>query len=158
MERRKLPADQWGWSEGVGEVLSRLDKAREARGSIVGKGLARLAEHLPRELPGSKARIVTKAPAPLTLHVAHADSAQEQSDKKSKKPNTDTRTGRNINILRKECGWSFDDLAKKTLIDKKSILAHVNKGARPIPRILKEYVQAFSKELGRRITAPDLER
>jgi ribosome-binding protein aMBF1 (putative translation factor) len=66
MERRKLPADQWGWSEGVGEVLSRLDKAREARGSIVGKGLARLAEHLPRELPGSKARIVTKAPAPIT--------------------------------------------------------------------------------------------
>jgi hypothetical protein len=66
MERRKLPADQWGWSEGVGEVLSRLDKAREARGSIVGKGLARLAEHLPRELQGSKARIVTKAPAPLS--------------------------------------------------------------------------------------------
>ncbi len=65
--------------------------------------------------------------------------------------------GRNITRLRKECGWSLDQLARKTGIDKKLILSHVNKGARPIPRILKEYADAFSEKLGRKITAPDLE-
>jgi hypothetical protein len=69
-----------------------------------------------------------------------------------------TRVGKNIDTLRKECGWSFDKLAGETGIDKKSILAHVNKGTRPRPRILKEYAQAFSKALGRNITAPDLEK
>jgi len=68
-----------------------------------------------------------------------------------------TAVGRNIDRLRKECGWSLDQLAKETGIDKKSILSHVNKGVRPIPRILKEYAQAFSKALERKIIAPDLE-
>ena len=69
-----------------------------------------------------------------------------------------TAIGRNIDILRKECGWSFDVLAARTLIDKKSILSHVNKGVRPTPRILAEYAQAFTRALGRTITAPDLEK
>ena len=68
-----------------------------------------------------------------------------------------TNIARNINKLRKECGWSIDQLAKETGIDKKSILSHLNKGTRPIPRILKEYAQAFSKALNRTIIAPDLE-
>jgi hypothetical protein len=69
-----------------------------------------------------------------------------------------TAIGRNITMLRMECGWSLDHLASQTGIDKKSILSHVNKGVRPIPRILKEYADAFSKKLGRKITAPDLEK
>lgn len=157
VERRTSPKDGRQWSETAREVLSLLEKAREVRGNIVGKGLARLAERLPRELPGRQPPRVSQAPAPPTP-LRGGWMPREQSDKKLKIPNTDTRIGRNINILRKECGWSFDELAKKTLIDKKSILSHVNKGARPIPRILKEYAQAFSKELGRRITAPDLEK
>jgi ribosome-binding protein aMBF1 (putative translation factor) len=84
-----------------------------------------------------------------------ANSAQSVE---SKSTNGTTAIGRNIDRLRKECGWSLDKLAKETGIDKKSILSHVNRGARPIPRILREYAQAFSKELGRRITAPDLEK
>jgi DNA-binding XRE family transcriptional regulator len=75
----------------------------------------------------------------------------------SKSTNGATAIGRNIDKLRKECGWSLDKLAKETGIDKKSIISHVNKGVRPIPRILKEYAQAFSKALDRKITAPDLE-
>lgn len=66
--------------------------------------------------------------------------------------------GRNIDNLRIECGWSFDKLAEKTGIDKKLILAHVNKGTKPVPRIRKEYAQAFSEELKRKITAVDLEK
>jgi|SRR5579863_2635899 len=65
-ERRRSPEDERIWHETVGEVLSRLDKAKEVRGHIVGKGLGRLAGHLPRELPGSHVRFVTKAPPPIT--------------------------------------------------------------------------------------------
>jgi hypothetical protein len=76
----------------------------------------------------------------------------------SKVMNRAMAIGRNIDTLRKECGWSLDKLARETGIDKKSILSHVNKGVRPIPRLLAEYAQAFSKTLGRKITAPDLEK
>jgi hypothetical protein len=77
---------------------------------------------------------------------------------KGKPANEATAIGRNIDRLRKECGWSLDQLVKESGIDKKLILSHVNKGARPTPRILKEYAQTFSKALGRTITAPDLEK
>ncbi|SRR6266851_601877 len=61
MERRKLPKDELEYSETASEVVSLLDKAREVRGNIVGKGLARLADHLPKGLPGSKVRLVAQA-------------------------------------------------------------------------------------------------
>ena len=54
MERRKEPRDDWQWSEGVREVLSRLLKAREARGGVVGESWDRFAKRLPRHLPGSQ--------------------------------------------------------------------------------------------------------
>jgi hypothetical protein len=66
--------------------------------------------------------------------------------------------GQNIDRLRKECGWSFDDLARKTGMDKKNILAHVHKGRNPRPSTMKEYAQAFSKELHREITVAELEK
>jgi len=69
-----------------------------------------------------------------------------------------TSLGRNIDRLRKDCGWSFDELAKKTGIEKKLILAHVNEGTRPQPRIAKLYADAFTKALGRPISASDLEK
>jgi DNA-binding XRE family transcriptional regulator len=75
-----------------------------------------------------------------------------------KTPKAATSTGQNIDRLRKECGWSFDKLAEVTGIDKKQILSHVNKGTKPHPRILKEYAQAFSRELRRQITVADLEK
>jgi hypothetical protein len=86
------------------------------------------------------------------------NSATSAQSVESKSTNVATAIGRNIDRLRKECGWSFDKLAKETGIDKKLILSHVNKGAKPIPRILREYAQAFSKALERKIIAPDLEK
>jgi len=68
-----------------------------------------------------------------------------------------TSWGRNIDTLRKECGWSFEELAAKTGIDKKLVLSHVNKSTKPRPRTLREYAQAFTRELERRITPADLE-
>jgi hypothetical protein len=54
MERRVSPKDNWEWSEATRDVLSLLEKAKQVRGNIVGKGLARLPDHLPTKLPGMK--------------------------------------------------------------------------------------------------------
>jgi hypothetical protein len=66
MVRRREAKDDWLWSETVDEVKSRLEKAREARGTIVGKDLARFAERIPRELSGPLPPLVSKAPPPIT--------------------------------------------------------------------------------------------
>jgi hypothetical protein len=66
--------------------------------------------------------------------------------------------GQTIDKLRKECGWSFDDFAEETGIDRKLILSHVNKGAKPHPRTMKKYAEAFTKALNREIAVADLEK
>ncbi len=61
-----------------------------------------------------------------------------------------------IDKLRMECGWSFDELAKQTGIDKKLAIGHAHgKGIRPVN--LKVYAQAFSKALKREVTVHELE-
>jgi len=65
--------------------------------------------------------------------------------------------GCNIDRLRKQCGWSFDGLAKSTGLDKKLILGHVNKGKGAHPRTLKTYADAFSKGLSRPVSVAELE-
>ena len=67
-----------------------------------------------------------------------------------------TVLGRNIDRLRNECGWSFDELAKAIELDKKALLAHVNKGATPRPSTLKTYADAFSEKLGRTVTVAEI--
>lgn len=68
-----------------------------------------------------------------------------------------TSIGRNIDRLRKECGWSFNDVAEKTGLDKKLILGHVNLGKGTRPNTLKMYADAFGKKLGRPVTVAELE-
>jgi ribosome-binding protein aMBF1 (putative translation factor) len=91
---------------------------------------------------------------------AGADAEEKRKGMVSKEAASKPKSsiGQNIDRLRKECGWSFDTLAKQTGIDKKQILSHVNKGTKPHPRIMKEYAQAFTKELGSHITVADLEK
>jgi hypothetical protein len=68
------------------------------------------------------------------------------------------RIALNIDTLRKNCGWSLDVLAEKTGLDKKRVLAHVQGKSKPYPRTAKLYADAFTKELGKPITASDLEK
>jgi hypothetical protein len=68
-----------------------------------------------------------------------------------------TALGRNIDKWRKECGWSLDELAKRTGFDKKLILGHVNDGKRARPSTVKAYAEAFSKKLSRPVTVAELE-
>ena len=69
-----------------------------------------------------------------------------------------SKIGHNIDKYRKECGWSVDMLASKTGIDKNAILDHINKNAKPRPKTLKEYADAFSRCLGERVKVSDLEQ
>jgi len=59
--------------------------------------------------------------------------------------------------LRKECGWSFDDLAEATELDKKLILGHVNRGKGAHPKTLGVYAQTFTEKLERPVTVAELE-
>lgn len=68
-----------------------------------------------------------------------------------------TDLARNIAHFRNECGWSFDELSKKTGLDKTLILGHVNKGKGANPSTIKMYADAFSKKLGRSIAVADLQ-
>ena len=68
-----------------------------------------------------------------------------------------TAFGRNVDRLRKECGWSFDALAGKTGLEKKLILGHVNDGKGAHPRTIKTYAEAFTKKLNRSVTVAELE-
>jgi hypothetical protein len=68
-----------------------------------------------------------------------------------------TTLGRNIDRLRKECGWSFDGLATATGLDKKLILGHVNEGKGFHPKTLAIYAAAFRKKLGRPVSVAEIE-
>jgi len=69
-----------------------------------------------------------------------------------------SRIGQNIGRFKEECNWTYDELAAKTGIDRKQIIAHVKGRAQPRRRTLKEYAQAFSKELDRLVTPADLKK
>ena len=81
----------------------------------------------------------------------------EKSKHPKKRAKIQTLLGRNVNRLRKECGWSFDELAKQAGVDKSLILRLVNDGKGAHPKTLKLYADAFARELNRSITVPDLE-
>jgi hypothetical protein len=68
-----------------------------------------------------------------------------------------TNFARNVDRLRKDCGWSFDDLAQATGLDKKLLLGHVNGGKGAHPSTLERYAQTFTEKLGRTITVAALE-
>lgn len=64
--------------------------------------------------------------------------------------------GPNIDRLREECGWSFDDLAEQSGVDKTLIMDHIHRRAKPHPRNLKRYAEAFSRCLERPVTVGEL--
>jgi len=72
-------------------------------------------------------------------------------------PSTPSTIGRNIDLLRKECGLTFDELAELTEQSKQAVWAHVNKGVRPHISTLPRYADTFSRKLGRKVTIEELE-
>jgi hypothetical protein len=121
------------WDTCVGSFLDGFYGAKALRGEVVGTYLGRLVAYLEQEV----------------------ETRQQAKAKKGCEP---TRIGQNIGKFKEECGWTYDDLAAKTGIDRKQIFHHVQGRATPRPRTLKEYAQAFAKELGRSITPADLKK
>jgi hypothetical protein len=91
----------------------------------------------------------------------HVAPDQKRPVKKSnhtkRKAKIQTSLGGNIERLRKECGWSFDDLALETGLDKKLILGHVNRGRGARPFTWKLYADAFTRRLERPVPVAELE-
>jgi hypothetical protein len=68
---------------------------------------------------------------------AQSGGLSAEIDNSANRKHYPTALGRNIGTLRKECGWSFDDLAKASDLDKKLILGHVNDGKGTHPKTVK---------------------
>jgi hypothetical protein len=67
-----------------------------------------------------------------------------------------TPFARNVDRLRTECGWTYEDLAEHVGMARSSVIGHVTKGTTPRVPTLKRYADAFAKALKRPISAPDL--
>jgi hypothetical protein len=76
---------------------------------------------------------------------------------RKQKPTKQTPIAVNIDRLRKDCGWSMDQLAEKIDHDKRLVLAHVHGKTKPRPSTVKVYADVFTKALGRKITPRTLE-
>lgn len=64
--------------------------------------------------------------------------------------------GANLDHLRMESGWSFDDMYTATGISKKLSIGHIRHGKGVTPRNLKLYADAFAEALKRPVTVQQL--
>jgi hypothetical protein len=67
-------------------------------------------------------------------------------------PTRQSALGRNIDRLRKERGWTFEELADKMDLTKEVVNDHINNGARPRVKNLSKYADVFG------VTVEELER
>jgi hypothetical protein len=145
-----------GHIEGVANTELRVLKAEAAARPL--RVRTRKTDNLANE---AKKKLKPIDPVRRKHPKTHVAAGPKQIVKKSKHPKKEpkiqTPLGININRLRKECGWSFDELAKQAGVDKSLILRLVNDGKGAHPRTLKLYADAFARELKRSITVPDLE-
>ena len=83
------------------------------------------------------------------IPLLEAAGSQQTTDRGTMAPARTYKTvvGRNVDRLRKECGWSFDDLAKRTGIGKSLILGHVNDGKGMHPKTKMTYADAFTRQV-----------
>jgi len=107
-----------------------------------------------RGCPSSEGSTCTVQASTVAENVALPVQDQEKATSPTHSP---TRFGQNIDRLRKECGWSFDQLADEMGCEKKLILGHVNKGRGAHPKTKKTYAQAFTRALERTVTVQELE-
>jgi len=82
------------------------------------------------------------------IHVVHAAIGRQEQQRGT--------TGQRIKTLRNECGWSQEDCANETTLDKKQVQRHESDTNKPTPKTLKRYADAFSKKLGRLVSVAEL--
>jgi hypothetical protein len=131
----------------VGESVERID-GKSAKTIASAKKIAALWGRRPgtmRGIDGVIAR-VCEVSADYCEHLADVAEEPELPP-----------IARNIEKFRRESGWSLDQLAEKTNLGKKLVLAHVHGKTKPRPSTVKVYSVVFSKALGRKITPGILE-
>jgi hypothetical protein len=136
------------------ELLKKVTSSWRASGKRLGVAFDRAEEleylaHPFRRVSDDLRRLVAE---PQTESALVAEPQTTQPAKSYK-----TNLGRNVDRLRRECGWSFDELAAKTGLDKKLILGHVNGGKSAHLKTVKTYALAFEKKLNRPVTVAELE-
>ncbi len=134
-----------------GKIIER-EKFRPGNGSgreVFMDGWNRILDDiddLRRRLAGIRRRIVRLKQAGGRKAVRYPEGPKEYP----------TALGRNIDMLRLELGWSFNDLERLSGIGKKRILDYVNKGAKPRPQTLKDLADTFTKAFGHPVSVADL--
>ena len=132
----------------IGVSLSGIEHLFEESSRFIELLAKREEVTLELELPAAE----VSATLPTSVAIDQLSATTDGSPKDHK-----TRLGRNIDRLRKECGWSYDDLAKATDLDKKLILGHVNDGKGAYPKTLETYARTFTEKMGRPVTVAELE-
>jgi hypothetical protein len=95
-----------------------------------------------------------------TSHEKESDAvaqATREAEREGVKKLFPTTLGRNIDRLRRECGWSFAEMASATDVSKQLILGHVNHGRKANPATVARYANGFTDRLGRPVTVAELE-
>jgi DNA-binding XRE family transcriptional regulator len=141
-------------------LQNRLEEIEDKLHYLKAKFPAYKLAELGRDLPAyyTEIRRLEKDREEVVLELSKRRKSVTNVGSTAKLSGTDETSaiGSQIDFFRRECGWSYDKLAGKTGIDKKQIIAHVHGRAKPRPQTIKEYAQAFSKELEREITPANL--
>jgi DNA-binding XRE family transcriptional regulator len=60
--------------------------------------------------------------------------------------------GQRIDALRRECGWTLEELAEQADVQKSTVYRNIHGKRAPRPSVLRGYAGAFTRRLGRPIT------
>jgi hypothetical protein len=96
---------------------------------------------------------VCEASARFCRHLAHEHEKAAIVEAAAAAP---TPFARNIQRLRLECGWSYDDLTGSVDMDRSTVIDHATKVTQPWPATVKKYADAFTKALHRSISPAEL--
>ena len=72
------------------------------------------------------------------------------------RPRSVTAVGQNIERLRYEIGFSYEELASSMGVERKTVQANASGRTRPRPQTLKLYADVFSDKLGRPVSVEEI--
>ena len=125
--------------------------------SPVPKKLQRHKEDLIIDVRSGTITDVCRTSARFCRELVNESEKVELAGRRAARKEYKTALGRTIDGFRKECGWTFEELATTIAMSKDAVLDHVHKGTQPRPDALKSYADAFSSKLGRVVSVNELE-
>ena len=80
----------------------------------------------------------------------------KQQELQRDRPPSGVGVGQNIERLRFEIGFSYEKLATRMGVERKTVQANASGRTRPRPQTLKLYADVFSEELGRPVSVEEI--